>query len=414
MDTGLVRRLVDGDGARLLAELGPYAESQALATAARLRAQGHAADLVAAVLAQARLRAKATPTFGDQAAAMLFTSDGLEQATRPELAARHAERFAAAGIRRVLDLTCGIGSDARAFAAAGLGVAALDADATTAAVAAANLRPWPAATTRTGRAEQVPLADLAADRHTGVWLDPDRRRSGVADRHGRTKRVFSLKALSPTWAQIRDIAAAVPATGVKLSPSFSPAARPPDAEAQWTSWRGELLECAVWWGPLARFHGRSAAVCRPDATVGINTEAVVTEADAPGDTPVLTRLGELGPWLHEADKAVVRAGLTSAVVAQVDGRELAPGIGLVSSARDVDLAIARRYAVREAMPLHVKAIRAWLRERGIGQVTVKKRGSPVDPDALRRQLTTRAPGSAVLLVTTVASDTVVLVLEGPR
>ena len=63
------------------------------------------------------------------------------------------------------------------------------------------------------------------------------------------------------------------------------------------------------------------------------------------------------------------------------------------------------------MPLHVKALRAWLRERGIGRVTVKKRGSPVDPDALRRQLTTKAPGTALLLVTTVAHDTVVLVLE---
>ncbi len=140
---------------------------------------------------------------------------------------------------------------------------------------------------------------------------------------------------------------------------------------------------------------------------------MVTEADAPGDAPVLTRLGELAPWLYEADKAIVRAGLTSAVVAQTLGTELAPGLGLVSSTRAVDLTTARRYAVREAMPLHVKTLRAWLRERGTGRVTVKKRGSSVDPEALRRQLTTKAPGSALLLVTTVAGDTVVLVLDPP-
>lgn len=414
MDPGLVRRLATGDGARLLAELGRYAESQALATASRLRARGHDADLVAAVLAQARLRARAAATFGDQAATMLFTSDGLEQATRSELAARHAERFAAAGIRRVHDLTCGIGSDAMAFAAAGLAVEALDADPTVAAIASANLRSWPNATARTGLAELAVLPGHRADRHTGVWLDPGRREAGAADHRGRTKRVFALHTLSPTWAQVLDIAAIVPATGAKLSPSFAAAARPKDAEAQWTSWRGEVVECVVWWGPLARLRGRSAAVCRPGAPESVVTESVVTEADSPAAGPPLVRLADLGPWLYEADKAVVRAGLTSAVVAQADGTELAPGVGLVSSARAVDLPIARRYAVREAMPLHVKAVRAWLRNRGIGRVTVKKRGSPVDSDVLRRQLTTKAPGTALMLVTTVANDTVVLVLDPPQ
>ncbi|MGB8382729.1 MAG: class I SAM-dependent methyltransferase, partial [Dermatophilaceae bacterium] len=250
-----------------------------------------------------------------------------------------------------------------------------------------------------------------ADRHTGVWLDPGRREAGAADHRGRTKRVFSLHAISPTWAQVLDIAARVPATGAKLSPSFSAAARPKDAEAQWTSWRGEVLECAVWWGPLARLRGRSAAVCRPGAATSVVTESVVTEADSPAAGPPLARLADLGPWVYEADAAVVQARLTSAVVAATDGVELAGGIGLVTAGRAVDLPIARRYAVREAMPLHVKAVRAWLRERGIGRVTVKKRGSPVDPDALRRQLTTKASGTALLLVTSVAHDTVVLVLE---
>ncbi|MGV1009182.1 MAG: THUMP-like domain-containing protein [Dermatophilaceae bacterium] len=415
MNPELVGRLADGDGvgARLLAEIGRYAESQALATASRLRAQGHDADLVAAVLAQARLRARAEATFGDRAATMLFTADGLEQATRPQLAARHAQRFAAAGIRTVHDLTCGIGSDAMAFAAAGLTVEAVDADPTTAAIASANLRPWPLATVRTGQAEQVALPLERAGRHTGVWLDPGRRSSGAADSSGRSRRVFALHAMSPTWSQVLGIAATVPATGAKLSPSFAAGSRPPDAEAQWTSWRGEVLECALWWGPLARLRGRSAAVCRP-GNDGRLDETVVTEADAPSDAPVLTRLDELAPWLYEADKAIVRAGLTGALVAQTDGTELARGVGLVSSSRALDLPIARRYAVHEAMPLHVKALRAWCRERGIGRVTVKKRGSAVDPDVLRRQLTTKAPGHAVLLVTRAGGDTVVLVLEPPR
>ena len=64
---------------------------------------------------------------------------GLEQATRPEVADHHASRFLEAGVRRVIDLGCGIGSDSMAFARAGLEVVAVDVDPATAAVAQANL-----------------------------------------------------------------------------------------------------------------------------------------------------------------------------------------------------------------------------------------------------------------------------------
>jgi hypothetical protein len=75
-----------------------------VATVARLRDAGHAPALVQAVLTQARLRRKAVTKFGDFASRMLFTEAGLEQATRLRVAAVHAGRFQAAGIRSVADL----------------------------------------------------------------------------------------------------------------------------------------------------------------------------------------------------------------------------------------------------------------------------------------------------------------------
>ena len=86
-----------------------------------------------------RLRWRATTKFGHDALAMFFTRDGLEQASRPEVADHHAGRFVQAGVRRVIDIGCGIGSDSLAFARAGLEVVALDIDPVTAAVAQANL-----------------------------------------------------------------------------------------------------------------------------------------------------------------------------------------------------------------------------------------------------------------------------------
>ncbi len=412
----MIHPLATGPGRALLDALPPYAADAALALATRLRAEGHDPELVTAALAQSRLRSLAVAKFGAAAASMLFTADGLEQATRPELASRHAARFAEADMRLVHDLGCGIGSDARALAAAGVDVRAVDVDPATAAVAAANLATWPTAQVRVGRAEAVALTAEVGARHTGAWLDPARR-APVRDTHGRARRVFSLEAIEPSWRQVCDIAAQVPATGAKLSPAFPHAALPAGAEAQWTSWRGELLECVVWWGPLVRAPGRSAAVCRPGTvssygpgSVGLGTAYVVTEADLP-EAPAapLTALEQLGPWLWEADRAVVQAGLTAAL----PGRELARGVGLSTADAPTDgpgLGWARRWPVVEAMPLRPKVVRGWLRAHDIGRVTIKKRGCTVDPARLAAQLRTTGAGSITLLATTIGGQSVAVLL----
>src|SRR5580693_4041882 len=117
--------LLTAEGQALLDGLGDYTESAALAVASRLR-ERHPAPLVAAALTQARLRGRAAAKFGQAAHGMYFTAHGLEQATRRTVADLRARRYAAAGVRRVADLCCGIGGDALAFAAAGIEVLAVD------------------------------------------------------------------------------------------------------------------------------------------------------------------------------------------------------------------------------------------------------------------------------------------------
>jgi hypothetical protein len=274
-----------------------------------------------------------------------------------------------------------------------------------------NLRHWPAAKVTCARAEDVALPLGVDARHSGVWLDPARRISGVADVRGRTKRVFSLDAISPSWQYVTSVAQRVPATGAKLSPSFPHGAIPRGTEAQWTSWQGEVLECAVWWGPLVATAGRTAAVCTDGVT------SVVTEADArPGaHVPTLQSVGSVGPWLHEPDRAVIRAGLTGALVAATGGAELDRGVGYVSSHSSRELPWARRYRVVEAMPLSTKSLARWLRDRGHDRVTIKKRGVTVDAVLLRRQLkmTGRGKGGseATLVLTRIGGSQVTLVVQ---
>lgn len=406
MDLATLHRLVSGEGWGLLQSLPPYDESSAIALGARLRAGGFDADLVAAALTQSRLRQRAAAKFGEFADGMVFTADGLEQATRLEVAAHHAERFRAAGVGHVLDLGCGIGSDAMAMAGLDLRVSALDADEVTAAVAGVNLRHWPSASVVVGRVEDARMPAGEGARHAGAWMDPARRTPGVADIGGRTRRVFSLEAISPSWDTVREIAGALPAAGAKLSPSFPHARVPPGGEARWTSYGGEVLECAIWWGALVDQPGRSAQV------LGRGGEAAtVTQQDAPEPAPVARDLGQLGPWLYEPDRAVIRAGLTGALTHATGGSELDAGVGYVTADRVVELGYARRYAVVEAMPFNLKALRAWLRDRDVGRLTIKKRGVDLDADGLRRQLRLSGAGEVTILLTRLAGQQVVLVVR---
>lgn len=406
MDLAAISLLVGGEGWGLLQSLPPYDPATELALQTRLRDAGFTPELVSVALTQSRLRARGRDKFGEFADEMLFTSDGLEQATRLQVAARHAARYLRAEVRVVHDLGCGIGADAMAFAGLDLGVRAVESDDVTAVVAGVNLRHWPDAVVTHGLAQDVPMPAGEATRHTGLWLDPARRVRGPADIHGRSRRVFSLEAISPTWRQVQDFAEAVPATGAKLSPAFPHHAVPPHTEAAWTSWGGEVVECAIWWGPLVQNVGRTATVCRPGATPVTLTEADADDAPAP-----LGRLDDLGSLVYEPDRAVIRAGLTGALARVVDGRELDTGVGYVTSDRAVDVSWAHRYRVLEAMPWNLKAVRAWLRDHDVGRVTIKKRGVALDPETVRKQLRPKGAGEVTLILTRIASQPHVVIVR---
>ena len=434
-ETGLVNLetvalLTSPKGWSLLAALPPYDEAEAVALGTSLREAGYAPELVAAALSQSRLRARAEGKFGEFARGMLFTPDGLEQATRLEIAARHASRFRRAGVRHVYDLGCGVGSDAMAFASLGSAVTAVDADPATAAIAGVNLRHFSEATSVLSRAEEVTIP--RDDPGIGVWFDPARRVVSSTDASGRARRVSGLEAISPHWSLVEAVASRIPATGVKLAPNFPHSAVPDGAEAQWTSLRGEVLECAVWWGPLVETTGRTAAV------LGGDTPLLVTEADAAplgplasrggdgtvgasgsesgrGSGPAGTRVAALGPvasglpqsgcYLYEPDRAVIAAGLVGALVVAVDGTELSHGVGYVVASSPAEVPWATRYVVTHAMKANVKQVRAWLRAQGAGRLTLKRRGGRIDPGTFRQQLRLDGRGDEITAILTQAGST---------
>lgn len=381
-----LQALLTPAGLELLDNLGPLESTAEVARAvSQLRAAGHSPDLVSAAVGQAHLRSRAAGKFGPFAARMLFTRAGLEQATRLGVAARHAQRFRSAGIARVADLGCGIGGDALAFAGAGLTVQAVDADAVTATIAAYNLAPFgESASVQHLSAEDADLSTTDA-----VWMDPARRTAG----HSETRRV-SPDDYSPSLDWAFDVASRVP-TGIKLGPAHDRDALPADAEAQWVSADGSVVELVLWTGVLAREGVRRAAL----VIRGERSHELTAGADA-----VDAEVRELGAFLHEPDGAVIRARLIGDIARSLEAGMLDPRIAYLTSDAALTSPFVQSFRVRETATMNPKAINAVLKAHDIGTLEIKKRGVDVDPAAFRTKLTLKGSQAATLLLARVGDQ----------
>ncbi|KQQ94057.1 SAM-dependent methyltransferase [Leifsonia sp. Leaf325] len=393
MDRSELVDLLTPEGFRLLDSLPPWdAKADVVRLVSSLRAQGHPAGLVASVLSQSRLRTKAEGKFGEFASRMLFTDAGLEQATRLSVAALHAGRYSAAGISRVADLGCGIGGDALAMAALELEVTAADADEVTAAIASYNLAPFTSATVVNARAEDVDLADV-----DGVYLDPARRTAG----HSETERLTQASDYSPSLDFAFGLGERMP-TGVKLGPGFDRSLIPAQAEAQWVSVDGQLVEMGLWFGALARPGIRRSAL--------LLGRAGTAELSADADSPDVEVRG-LGEYLYEPDGAVIRARLIGDLAREIDAGMLSEGIAYLTSDSARATPFATAFRVLEVLPTDEKKLKASLRARGIGTLEIKKRGIDVDPAQLRKRLQLKGTASATIVLARQSGKHVTLLVE---
>ncbi|MCP9991209.1 MULTISPECIES: class I SAM-dependent methyltransferase [Streptomyces] len=367
--------LLTPEGRALLDEVRDTDPAHELAVATRLR-RDHPAELVSAALGQARLRQRAVAKFGaEDAARMFFTPNGVEQSTRRGVAAYRAERLRAAGVRSVADLCCGIGGDAIALARAGIRVLAVDRDPQTAAAARANADALGLAGLIEVREADVTEVDTSA--YDAVFVDPARRSS-------KRGRIFDPEAYSPplSWA-VRAALKAPRAAALKVAPGIPHEAVPAEAEAEWISDGGDVKEAVLWFGTAP---GTIRATLLP----GPRT-LVSRGLPDPGVRPV-------GRYLYEPDGAVIRSHLVAEVAEPLDGGLIDPTIAYITADTLNPTPYATAYEITDRLPFNVKKLKALLREREVGVLTVKKRGSAVEPEELRRKALPKPHGTASVTV----------------
>ncbi|VTU00432.1 Uncharacterized protein OS=Chloroflexus aurantiacus (strain ATCC 29364 / DSM 637 / Y-400-fl) GN=Chy400_1560 PE=4 SV=1: Methyltransf_26 [Gemmataceae bacterium] len=386
MDLEVFRELLTPAGQRVLlaaAALGPT-EAGFLACFEKLRKHSPPA-LAKAALDTVLLRQRAKAKFA-AADRMYFTREALEQASGDAVARYRAARLAPFGT--VADLCCGIGGDTVAFAAAGLTVHAIELDPLRAAMAAANAAVLGVAervTVHEADALTVPLPDVRA-----AFADPNRRSDG--------KRHLDPEAYAPSLSALRGRFPTGFPIGVKIAPGVNRGdVSALDAEAEFLSVGGEMKECVLWLGPL-----RSAAW---RATV-LPAGATLSAAGEPPPTGAPTEVGE---YVYDPDPAVVRAGLTGVLAEQLDLSPFDWQVATLTGPEVVRSPFVTAYRVEHSDRFHAGQLRDYLREHGVGRVTMVKRGSMLDADEVTRRLKLSGSEHRVVILTRVAGEQAVIV-----
>ena len=359
MDAEGLDALLSVAGQDLLQELsttGVTAGSE-LALHTRLR-QRYPARLVSAALELTELRSRARSKFS-RAEEMYFTREGLEQASSEVVSRHRARRYG--GISSVADLCADIGGDLLALCE-GRRVRAVDLDPLHLRIAALNARAYGCGQELTLHQEDVRATDLEGVR--AVFVDPARRRDG--------KRELRPEESSPPLRWCLALPERVPATGIKAAPGIPLEIVPAGWEAEFVSVGGDLKESVLWSPALATATRR--------ATLLPERHTLVPE-DGPA---VPCRMP--GAYLLDPDPAVTRAGAVESLARVLDAWKIDGEIAFLSSDAPMRTPFGRALRVELSMPWGLKQLRSKLREMDVGTVDIRKRGSAVDVETLRKQL----------------------------
>jgi SAM-dependent methyltransferase len=405
MDLETFNWLLTDAGQALLAE----ASARDLSDAAQLRELTHlrrhaTPERAAAAFEIARLRLRAAAKFST-AQSLYFTREALEQASGERIAGYRAGRYRPYG--RVADLCCGAGGDSLALAQVAE-LIAVDRDPLRLAMAAANARALGLAeriSFREADLEHMPLPDAAA-----IFFDPARRSDG--------RRVFALSDYRPPVALARRWRERVPAIGIKIAPGVSDeeiaALDDPTLEVEFISVGGELKEAVLWHGPLATAGRRATLLTEDRRPTADDSQQHDSQLSILSSQSRLTApLAPPSAYLYEPDPAVIRAHVIGELAEQLGAAQIDREIAYLTAGQATETPFARCWRVLEWHPWNLKRLRARLRALDAGSITVKKRGSPLDTDALARQLSGGGERALVVVLTRVADQPAALICEGP-
>ena len=390
MEKNIAQTLLTEPALKLLDEIDQGELGDELALSSKLR-KNHSPELVSACITQAKLRQKAEKKFGPFAKKMLFTREGLEQASRLTVSAQRVSRYQKAGIETIVDLGCGLGGDAMAFASFGMNVTAIEVDEVTAAFAQFN-------SSRLGvnvvhqNAEEIDI-----ENHSAFFADPARRRAS-----GNKQRVSKFD-YSPSldWL-IKEVASKKP-TAIKLGPADDYKQFGDEFDYEWISDAGELVELTLYSNQLRGGSIRQARLLAKGEVHVFGSNSFTSEKP---------KVRELGKYIYEPDASLIRSGLMGEFGIENGLGLIDEKIAYLTSDEQIKSPWLRGFEILEIWPFDEKLIAKQLKARSIGILEIKKRGVDLIPEQFRKKLKLSGKGAASLIVTK-RGDTRVALLGKP-
>jgi SAM-dependent methyltransferase len=293
------------------------------------------------------------------------------------------------------DLGCGIGGDSLALVRY-FNVTGVDLDEARLVFAQANLAIYDRA--KNFKTLPADLTKLDLEGYQALFFDPARRTA-------EGKRIFSVEDYSPPLAVINQWLPKIQEIGVKISPGVD--YRQLDVyacEIETISDKGEVKEAVLWFGGLRSGEVRHRATLLPSGHTLINLPP--TEKPPVPSGPPLA-------YLYEPDGAVIRAGLVEELALQLGGlHKLDPDIAYLTGETLLETPFARAFQVHESLPFNLKKLNRRLQELQIGRITIKKRGSPLDPQQLEHALKLKGDRHLTLILTHIQGKHSVLLCTG--
>lgn len=333
-----------------------------------------APELISAAFGQAQMQVRLESRWGTSATGLLLTDAGISQATRPQVA-RYRADFVSQKFGKnahALDLTCGLGFDAREFARHGLRVTGVEIDPEIAQLAEHNLKQFDVVV----HCADANVFEIPNDVDV-VFVDPARRDPSAAkDSLGNTKRIFNPSQWSPSWETINKISQNHPVIA-KVAPGIDKAELM-NWDARWISSDGDLVEC---------FLSSNGTGIRAAVLLDSENDKVF---EVLGDS--VTETAPLGDYLVIPDPALIRASALDSVARMCNGGLVNEHIAWLTSSDTEAVADLSEHSPNLASVLRIesrfkfsdKQLAANLKGIEATGVTVMTRGMQLDVEAIRK------------------------------
>lgn len=317
------------------------------------------------------LRTRAASKFTDSGS-MFFVAEALEQASHERVASYHASLFPADEL--VVDLTCGIGSDLRAFAKRGEAIGV-------------ELDPERARCARANSGAEVIVGDCleVGPSAKNYFCDPSRR-----DPRGRASADLSRHLPDP--AVIKERFANADRVLIRLSPLVRDEdLRSLGIRCEFLSYGRSCREALVSFGP---------EISPAWQAVHLETGERLDGVPGPLETVAAPR-----PWVFDIDPAAARCGGIPALANRHSLALWGGDQGFLTGEETLHSCWLRPYQVLETGKFDLKLVKQTLAQRGWYTKTLKPRGIDISPEETLKKLPRAGATEVDLLVVKTSQGT---------